>query len=193
MPTDLTRYAHQIPPSERTAYDNVKATRKMRWWYEHLADYMIVNPTARQNEIALHFGRAPGTISTIINSDAFKAYLSKRRAEYEGNLDQEVRGKLLNVANKGLDFLLEGLEKKRDTIPIGQLQEVVDKSLKNLGYGVDKSPAVNVNVNQPSPQVSVAVSLEDLDAARMALRASQEAPRPAVIEQPQVEVDFDDE
>lgn len=176
------------------SYDEIKATRKMRWWYEHLADLMIAHPEWKQNDLAAHFGRSPGTISTIINSDAFKAYLSQRRREYEKNLDQEVRGKLLNVANKGLDFLLDGLEKKRDSIPIGQLQDIVDKSLKNLGYGPEgpKSPSVSVNVNQHNTPSSVPVSvgLADLEAARAALRASQQPQlvSPPVIDQPTVEV-----
>lgn len=177
-----------------SSYDQIKATRKMRWWYEALADYMIAHPDHRQNDIAAHFNRSPGTISTIINTDAFKAYLRQRRNDYEASLDQEVRGKLMNVASKGLDFLLEGLEKKRDSIPINVLQDVVDKSLRNLGYGAEKSaPAVNVNVNASHNQnVPVAVSLEDLDAARAALRASQ-APAPPVIEQTVVEVESNDD
>lgn len=181
------------------SYDEIKATRKMRWWYEHMADFMIAHPTARQNDIAAHFNRSPGTISTIINSDSFKAYLAHRRREYEGKLDQEVRGKLLNVANRGLDFLLDGLEKKRDSIPINVLQDVVDKSLKNLGYGAADKPSASVNVNIANQQnpasVPVSVGLADLEAARQALRASQSAPPPpvAVIEQPVVEVESDDE
>lgn len=178
MSTDLTSLARDIPPDQRSHHDHVKATRKMKWWYEHLADFMIAHPSARQNDLAAHFKRAPGTISTIINTDAFKAYLRQRRAQYEASLDQEVRGKLLNVANRGLDFLLDGLEKKRDSIPINVLQDVVDKSLKNLGYGESRAPAVNVNVNQPPSTVSVAVGLEDLEAARRAIRASQEVPPP---------------
>lgn len=198
MPTDLNSFASSIPPDQRTPYDQVKATRRMRWWYEHLADYMIVNPTAKQNDLAAHFGRAPGTISTIINSDAFKAYLSRRRKEYEQSLDSEVRGKLLNVANKGLDFLLDGLEKKRDSIPIGQLQDIVDKSLKNLGYGAtEKGSSVNVNIaNQSNPSpIPVAVGLADLEAARQALRQSQAAPlpSPAIIPQETIEVVSDDD
>lgn len=181
MSTALTTSAH------------IKSTRKMRWWYEHLADYMIAHPDHRQNDIAAHFNRSPGTISVIINTDAFKAYLRQRRGEYESALDQDVRGKLMNVASRGLDFLLEGLEKKRDSIPINVLQDVVDKSLKNLGYGATQSsgPAVNVNVNAPQQNVPVAVTLADLDEARKALRASQEAPRPAAIEQSVVEVEDD--
>lgn len=180
------------------SYDEIKSTRKMRWWYEHLADVMIAHPEWRQNDLAAHFNRSPGTISTIINSDAFKAYLSRRRREYEQSLDQEVRGKLLNVANKGLDFLLDNLEKKRDAVTIPVLQDVIDKSLKNLGYGQTNSPqpAVNVNIaNQQNPSVvPVAVGLADLEQARAALRASQ-TPSPApVIDQPVVEVEtFDDD
>ena len=143
--------------------------RKMRWWYEALADYMIAHPTARQNDIAAYFKRAPSTISIIINSDAFKAYLRQRRGEYASNLDAAVQEKMLNVADKSFDMILERFEKKRDSIPLGDLFKAVELTQK----AAEKAPAVVVNNHAPSVAVPVAVSLEDLENARMALRASQ--------------------
>lgn len=151
-----------------------KATRKMRWWYEALADFMIANPQATQNEMAAHFQRNPATISTVIATDAFKAYFRQRRAHHAEKLDTAVRDKLFNVSNKSLDLMLEVLDKKRDSIPLEMLARVSDSSLKNLGYGTTPpGNAVTVNVGQSPPSIHVAVSLSDLELAREALRRSQ--------------------
>lgn len=155
-------------------HDFRKATRKMRWWYESLADYMIANPTASQNDIASYFQRNPATISTVINTDAFKAYFRQRRAQHAETLDTAVRAKLFKLADSSLDHMLAALEKKRDSVPLETLQRTSDMALKNLGYGAGAPSGVTVNVDQKGPQtVNVAVSLDDLTRAREALRRNQ--------------------
>lgn len=159
-----------------STYDEVKATRKMRWWYEALADFMIAHPAARQNDIAAYFKRSPGTISLIINSDAFQAYLRKRRGEYQGALETTVRDKMLNVAEKSFDMILERFEKKRDTIPLETIHKSAELAMKGLGMGIEqRGPQVVVQQNAAGP-IPVAVSLDDLQDAQKALRASQMAP-----------------
>jgi ribosomal protein L25 (general stress protein Ctc) len=162
-----------IAASGGSIHEHRKTTRKMRWWYESLADFMIANPRATQNEIAAHFGRATSTISTIVNTDMFKAYFRQRRDQHAEVLDASVRSKLMNVADKSLDMMLDHLEKKRDTIPLEGLQRNLETTLKSLGYG-QSSPQVAVTVNNAQPTViPVAVSMEDLQAAREALRRNQ--------------------
>lgn len=160
------------PPAQLAPSTLALRGRKMRWWYEHLADYMIAHPTARQNDIAAFFKRAPSTISIIINSDAFKAYLRQRRADYTDGLDTAVQQKMLNVADKSFDMILERFEKKRDSIPLGDLFKAVELTQK---VAEKSGPTVVVN-NAPQVAVPVAVSLEDLENARMALRAAQAPP-----------------
>jgi len=150
-----------------------KSTRKMRWWYESLADFMIANPDARQGEIAAHFKRAESTISTIIATDAFKAYYRQRRQVHADQLDTAVRDKLFQVTNKSLDQILATLDKKRDTIPLEMLQRTAESSLKSLGYGVASPSASSVTINTSPQSVHVAVSLTDLEMAREALRRNQ--------------------
>ncbi len=159
-------------PAQLAASTLATRARRMRWWYEALADYMIAHPAARQNDIAAYFKRAPSTISIIINSDAFQAYLRQRRGEYQKDLDTAVQTKMLNVADKSFDMILERFEKKRDSIPLGDLFKAVELTQKAAEKAV---PTVVVN-NAPQTVVPVAVSLDDLEAARTALRASQ-APR----------------
>lgn len=164
-----------IAASGGSIHEFRKATRKMRWWYESLADFMIANPNATQNEIAAHFGRAVSTISTIVNTDSFTAYFRKRRDDHAEVLDASVRNKLLKVADFALDLTLNHLDKKRDTIPLDMLQRTTDSTLKSLGYGVEpRGGGTTVNVNQPPSYVAVPVGIADLEAAREALRRSQQ-------------------
>lgn len=148
----------------------------MRWWYESLADVMVANPRWTQNELAAHFGRTAATISTIVNTDAFKAYFRQRRDQHAETLDAGVRNKMFNVVDKSLEMILEHLEKKRDTIPLDMLQRTAESTLRSLNYGIEpRGPSVSVNVNQNNTThlVPVAVSIDDLEAARAALRANQ--------------------
>lgn len=155
-------------------HEHRKTTRKMRWWHESLADYMLANPNATQNEIATAFGRQPCTISTIVNTDSFKAYFRQRRDQHAEVLDASVRHKLMNVADKSLDMMLDHLQKKRDTIPLEGLQRNIESTLKSLGYGGNSAPSVAVTVNNSAPtMIPVAVSVADLEAAREALRRNQ--------------------
>ena len=169
-----------VAASGGSIHEHRKRTRKMRWWYESLADFMIANPRATQNDMAGHFQRGVNTISTIINTDAFKAYYRQRRAQIHSDLSESVKGKLLNIADQSMDALLEKLEKKRDTLPIESLHKTAEMALKSLGYGGDKGPTIINNVNQPT-HVTAAVSLEDLQVAQAALRRAQsdqlEAPK----------------
>jgi hypothetical protein len=172
-PPHLSREA-QVAASGGSIHEFRKSTRKMRWWYESMADYMIANPSATQDQIAAYFGRNPATVSTIINADSFKAYFRGRRAQHAEGLDAAVRTKLFSVANNSLDHLLVALEKKRDAVPIELLQRTADTALKNLGYGAPPSAGTTVNVNTTPQAVNVAVSLDDLERAREVLRRNQQ-------------------
>lgn len=176
------------------SYAQIKATKRMRWWYEHLADYMIAHPKALQNDIAAHFGKSPGTISVIVNSDAFKAYLRQRRANYVEALDSSVREKMLNVADVGFDLILDRFDKKRDTIPLETLNRTIELALKGSGMGQTPGAGTVVNVNAPSQTtvVPVPVSLSDLQEAQQALRNAQQGITPTaspVVEGEYTEVD----
>lgn len=166
-------------------HDHRKQNRKMRWWYESLADFMIATPNATQNEIAAHFGRATSTISTIVNTDAFKAYMRQRRAAHAETLDASVRSKMLNVVDKSMDLILDRFEKKRDSIPLETIQKTAESALRSLGYGTaGPSTVINNNVGGATI-VPVAVSLDDLERARAALRNSQ---RDAALAPPLIDV-----
>lgn len=161
-------------PSGYLTYGEQKANRRLNWWYEAMADFLIANPTATNKQIATAFDRSETTITLVKNSDAFKAYLRQRRQEFIQEHDAAVRAKQLGIVETSMDVMLRVLEKKQDTIPLAQLAEIVDKGLTRLGYGT--APAgtnVQVNVNNPAPQV-VAVGVDDLRAAQQAMRIAQQ-------------------
>lgn len=167
-----------------------KLTIQQRWWHEALADYLTANPTATNKECAdyLGNGRSEGTISLIRNTDTFKALLGARRQELRDTMDAAITSKLTGIAYTAFDAILNRLEKKRDTLPMNELTNVVDTISKFTGAG--KQGGVTVNVNNQPQVVNVPVSVSELQEAQAALRRHQAslATAPPVIPQPVVEV-----
>lgn len=150
---------------------------KMSWWYDAIIDLMTANPQMTKKDIAASLNCTPAAIYLITNSDIFKARYSQRRAALTETLDGAIHQKLLAVADRSLGLIAEVLDKKRDQIPLPQLESLADKVLDRLGYGAkpvaSQSPVV-VNLND-NRSVVVPVSPSDLDAARAALRRAETA------------------
>jgi hypothetical protein len=77
----------------------------------------------------------------------------------------------MTVADKSLQVIETVIDKKQDTIPLRQLNEIATSALERLGYGVVQN-GVTVNTNGPT-QVVVPVSRDALESARAALRANE--------------------
>lgn len=101
---------------------------KMRYRHEAIADMMLANPMANQNEIAEKLGYTPSWLSTVINSDSFKAYYEERRAEWNSELADTAHRKALEVGIHALDKTMEGLD-------AGEIDPVsaFDKALQRAG------------------------------------------------------------
>ena len=169
---------------------------RWRWWYSAIADKMIANPHATLKEIAASLDKTPTTISYIINSDAYKAYLEVRKAEWRERHDFALLDKTARVAEASLDILLETLEKKRSNIPVESVMRVVESSLDRLGYAPKSTngPAVSVHVQQ-NAVVAPPVDATLLAEARQAMRAveARRAREPLAIQhQPSIEIDGDE-
>ena len=145
--------------------------QKMIWWYWALIDEMIASPECTKKELAAKFKVSEVCIHLITTSDVFNAYLAERRAGNSKMLDEAIKLKLTKVADKTLEMIGKVLEKKQDSIPLDQLTSLADKTLERLGYGV-KGSGVVVNATG-NTQVVVPVSIQDLEAARRALRATE--------------------
>lgn len=148
---------------------------KISWWYDAIIDLMMANPQMTKKEIAEQLSCTPAAIYMITNSDIFKARFAQRRDALNSTLDGAIHSKLLAVADKSLGIIADILDKKRDAIPLPQLESLTDKVLSRLGYGAQTaappSPVV-VNLND-NRSVVVPVSPSDLETARQALRRSE--------------------
>lgn len=152
------------------------ARGKLRWWYESIADLMLAKPHLTQQEIAAELGKHPNTIGQIIKSDAFQAYFSQRRAAFRAIHDASIVSKTTEIAELGLDLMLEQMKTKRDAIPLARVVAVTESALDRLGF-TPKSMQQNVNVNVNNGQQNVTqitVTKEALDEARAAHRAVEQ-------------------
>jgi hypothetical protein len=120
----------KLGSSRSNAYVN-----RWNWWYSAIADWMIRNPDKRLQDCANDLGKHVNTISQIANTDMFREYLARRKQEWREHHDFAIVSKVTQVAEAGLDLLLEKLEKKRDQIPMQLVTEMTTSALDRLGYG----------------------------------------------------------
>jgi hypothetical protein len=142
-------------------------------WYDGIIDDILTHPGTRINEVAKRLGRSPSTISTIINSDLFKARWAQRREAFSAALDEKIRDKMFKVADLALDSTLAVLEKKRDAVPLPLLNDIAKTTLDRLGYfpsAPHPGASVNINLNPPVHQT---VTAEGLARAREHLLRSE--------------------
>jgi len=156
------------PPGVRSSegLTGWKPTKSMLW-YDSIIDDILANPGTSIKETAKRLGRHPQTISLVVGSDLFRARWAQRRAQFNDALESRLTAKLAVVAEKSLDATIQILDKKRESIPLPVLNDVVKNSLDRLGYGPSApqaAPAVQVNVS------SNVVSAEALARARENLK-----------------------
>jgi len=149
-----------------------------RWnrWYSAIADILIRAPAASNNDIAKELGKAPNTISMIVNTDMFNEYLAQRKDEWRRTHDFTLLNKLTKVAELSLDSVIEQFEKKKDQVPLALATSTMNSALDRLGYTPKTSPAVEVTVNNDARTQTVVVqgvSATALEEARNALRIAE--------------------
>ena len=149
--------------------------KKMNPHYENIADIMLAEPTISQGDLAKRVGMTQPWVCLIIKSDSFKAYYSSRRQEINDAIRDRVTDRLVNLADKSLKLLEDGIEKKGEAMNMPDRVMLADKVLDRLGYGVKAAPvAGNVNNVQNNVTVVGTVDRATLDAARSALRAVEQ-------------------
>ena len=62
---------------ERFKQRKGKRIKKLSNWHEALSDWLIANPGRPLREAAFHFEVTQGWLSSVMNSDLFKAYHEK--------------------------------------------------------------------------------------------------------------------
>src|SRR3990167_8026590 len=136
--------------------------------YDNLCDFMLANPTSTLAERAAYVNRSYAWTSLVCGSDSFRAHYEARRAGLNQELTAAVQTRLVGVAAKSLDILLERLDDRRDVLPIMDALEVSDRALARLGYGQKaQSGGTIVNVQQ---NAAPTLTREELEIARRDLR-----------------------
>lgn len=143
--------------------------------YERIADLLLgANIHMTNIEIAKELGYTKEWVGLVRNSDAFQAYYQMRRETLNEEIQNKISDRLLNIADKSLELVEEGIREQGAKMNVMDRVEVADKVLDRLGYGSAKTPSVNVNVNASTNNQFVAVDAGVLHEARSQLRAVEQ-------------------
>src|SRR5688572_19411165 len=112
--------------------------------YFQLAKYYIENPEASLLEAARHFKKSQRWVATIKNSDAFQEYY---QAQYKETV-LGIKRKTETLVEIAIDRLIHRVESDDtvDLLKTADLQEIIDKGSKRLGYGSAAPAGVSVTV-----------------------------------------------
>lgn len=137
--------------------------KKVSWWYERLADWMIANPHRNMKDAAVDFGVTVSYVYQLKNTDTFQAYWAARSTEHSDAICIPISDKAKAVAEQALDHLSVKLTTMGPAADAEFLLDTADKLMKRLGFAASKNAApAQVNVNM---QMAV-ISADELRAAK---------------------------
>jgi hypothetical protein len=127
--------------------------KRITFRLDAMIDLMIANPRITNAQLAAEFGYTPSWVSTVTNSDAFRARFAERKDEVvDPSLIATIDERLRAVADSSLKRVLEKLES-----PINSTDEFLLKSadlaVKALGYGA--RPAAGSNTTNVAVVIQV--------------------------------------
>jgi|10_taG_2_1085330.scaffolds.fasta_scaffold00106_54 hypothetical protein len=105
--------------------------------HHKMIDWMLTHYTGKNlGELAEQIGYSRSYLSTVINSDMFKAEYQRRRDAVNTEQAGRIVQKTMNVAEKTLDKIDDLLEEddEDETLDPRLLVDLADKSLARLGY-----------------------------------------------------------
>lgn len=135
--------------------------KKVHWWYERLADWMIANPHRPLKDAAGELGCTVSYVYQLKNTDTFEAYWAARSNQHSDAICVPIAEKAKATAEQALDILSRKLTTVGEAASGEFLLDTADKLMKRLGYAATK--------NQPPTQVNVGVTLisaEELQRAK---------------------------
>jgi len=121
--------------------------KKVSFWHESIVDWELQNPEKSMGDCALYFNVTETWLSTIRNSDIFKEYSALRRGEHNENISMSIIDRAEAVAGVSLEVLEERIQKERDTIGLGIVNDTAAMALKALGFGQKQDTRSNTQVN----------------------------------------------
>ena len=141
--------------------------KSVRMWHEQIVDWMLQNPHLTQGDCALFFDKTEAWLSSVINSDLFREYKSRRFADHHENVSHSVIERVSGLAGLSLEVLHERIEAEKKDIPLGIVLDSATLMLKSMGFGPKATPAqapsatINVNLNGAPAEV-LAQARDDL-------------------------------
>lgn len=150
--------------------------------HDAILDFILLNPSATQEEVARHFGMGRVWITCILNSDCFRAALKERQSNIAGLLDMTVADRIRGTAVVALERLAATIETSLD----GQfLLDATDKLLHRAGYAPSKGPTTAIQVNNNVQNNMLPVGKDVLAECRREML--NQANSPGLLEGPQDE------
>lgn len=123
------------------------AIQKVRYSHQAMVDMIVANPWISQGELAKNFGYTEGWVSQVIASDAFQAYLAKRKDELvDPTLRATIEERFKGLVARSLDILMQKLEKGAAGVSDETALKALEIASKAMGYGV-KGANINVQAN----------------------------------------------
>lgn len=152
--------------------------------HEALLRWVLQNPGPRLvSRAAEFFGYSVPWMSTVMNSDAFRAKLAELSEQADCAVVADIPAKLRGVASLALDGLAEQVHRASNDLtmqPREFLKETAEMALEKLGFGAKGAAASPTTIN--NTQVFVAADPGALARARerfAALGLSSPTPLPA--------------
>src|SRR5882672_2971816 len=124
---DRQEFAKKLEESvEDTNMSATQLKNGVRAWHEELLEFLLVNPRASLQEIAIYFNASISWISIVRNSDAFKELYARRRDQHFDRVSITVSDRVTALADVTIDALTFKMEKHiaANTATIEQLKEV---------------------------------------------------------------------
>ena len=156
--------------------------KKVSFWHESIVDWELQNPEKSMGDCALYFGVTEPWLSVIRNSDIFKEYAALRRGEHSENVSLSIVERAEAVAGVSLEVLEERIQKERNTIGLGIVNDTAAMALKALGFGQKQDGRGGGN----STQVNIVLGADPelLARARETMRLANAHREPASVGAP---------
>ena len=162
---------------------------KVRYNHNAMIDWMIANPACSLGAMAIEFEVTQSWISTVVNSDIFKAKLAERQDLHFDNISSSLTEKLTGVAHVGVEKVGELLEDCED---LRAASDATDKLLSRMGYGAPHGGARGREAQAPvyNTVIQVSEGITKADLARARQRLETQAPT-AQEDPPEIEAQED--
>ncbi len=161
-----------LSSKDRRARDNPTMAevqiRSLSHRHREIADWLLANPHEKNlQKLCNLMNISRPWISVVMQSDVFKEYWAKRRAEYERDMHDK-------VLRKQYDVTLKALEKLDDIIAADDVDDrlifdIANKTAANLGFAPSRGPRVSVT-EERTQELTRTVDAGTLAEARETIR-----------------------